>query len=88
MTADQVMAGTLHRIWRYEHASRSEEEEQHRMMLAREVHAGNPEVWPEVEELIAVEREYLDARAREYVDGLPAGERRRWERLLGVDAID
>jgi hypothetical protein len=83
VTDDQVMASTLLRIWRYEHASRlSHDKERHRMMLAREVHAGNPEVWPEVEELLHEEADYLRRRAEEWAAQFEPGERPRWERLL------
>jgi len=81
--ADQRMAETLKRIWRYEYASQlSDAEVKARMELAREIHSGNPDVAADFEAVIAAENEYIEGRLRLHVAGLRPGERSRWQKLL------
>jgi hypothetical protein len=83
MAGVESLARLLPRIWRYE-ASRglTDAEAYRRMKLAREVHAGNLEVWPEVEVLLREEADYVHGRAEEWVAQFESGEHGRWRRLL------
>lgn len=83
--ADRRMAEILKQVWRSEYQSRrSDEEQEHIMGLAREVHArpDDPDVLAAAAPFIAEENEYVDARTREYVAGRPPGERSRWQKLF------
>jgi hypothetical protein len=83
MAGVESLARLLPQVWRYEAAGGLTDAEAYgRMKLAREVHAGNPEVWPEVEELLREEADYVRGRAEEWVAQFEPGERGRWRRLL------
>jgi hypothetical protein len=72
MAGVESLARLLPQVWRYEAAGGlTDAEAYRRMKLAREVHAGNLEVWPEVEELVREEADYVRRRAEEWGDAGP-----------------
>ncbi len=78
---EEVVAAAMTQTWKNEYARTLDDE--YRISLARELHAGNPDAFAEWETIRDDEADYISVRAEEWLAELNPGERPRWERLLG-----
>ena len=77
---EEVVAAALIQTWKNEHPL----DDEYRISLARELHAGNPDAFAEWEKVRDEENAYVRGRAEEWLSELETRERPRWQRLLAA----